>query len=237
MVTLIKPTAGDTNWADKINGNWTSIENELSGYRKRFWAQVLASTGTGVQVFGSGAVTTEGSVVQTRDSDLLYYKYTTAAVANSDAGWYLPDRVETRREWNPALTVVLKSGSLDLQPRIWVGLFSGDPMGSATPSLHYAAFRYDFNYDNEGWYALTDDGSGTPTITGRLFDSAFNTKLTLRIVMSSSDVKFYVNTGLVATHTTHLPAASQGLGPVVQLRCLSALPGDIGISKWELEQD
>ncbi len=237
MVTLNKPDAGNTNWAGQVNSNWTSIENELSGYRKRFWAQVLASTGTGVQVFGSGAVTTEGSVVQTRDSDLLYYRYTTPAVANSDAGWYLPDRIETRREWNPGFTAVLKSWVLDFQPRAWVGLFSGDPMSSATPSLHYAAFRYDFNYNNEYWYCVTDDGSGTPTISGPVADEGGNDKHIFRIVMSPTDVKFYAGSTLVATHTTHLPSASQGLGPVVQARCLNALPGDFGISKWELEQD
>jgi len=100
--------------------------------------------------------------------------------------------------------------------RAWVGLFSGGGYESnSTPLLHYAAFRFATDVDATNyWRCVTDNGSGTPTVTVTTFASTLNPATVFRITYDSvaGEVKFYIDGVLRATHTTTLPSASQLLG-------------------------
>jgi hypothetical protein len=115
----------------------------------------------------------------------------------------------TRKAWTPTFSAGVKYTLDGTQTRIWAGLFSGDPSTSNTPTVSYAAFRYSIAVDGTAfWRTVTDNGSGSPTVTTTTASIATATRYDLRIEISSSDVKFYVDEVLVSTHTTTLPGTS-----------------------------
>ncbi len=69
-------------------------------------------------------------------------------------------------------------------------------LNSATGQIRFVADPWD------SWYAETDDGTDTSTNTSV---SAIDLLRVLRIVVGTTDVKFYVNHALKATHTTNIP--------------------------------
>lgn len=49
-------------------------------------------------------------------------------------------------------------------PRVWIGLFSADPVASATPLVSYVGLRFDPDAGDTHLQLAIDNGSGTPTL-------------------------------------------------------------------------
>ena len=123
---------------------------------------------------------------------------------------------KTQLSWHPIFAGRFRTDVSDITgSRIWVGVFSADPFASATPALSYIAFRYDTGADGTAfWRCVTDNGSGSPTVTTSASSIAINTSYDLRFEVGASSVAFYVNNGAspVCTHTTTLPGSTTAMG-------------------------
>jgi hypothetical protein len=184
----------------------------------------------------AGGVTAEGTASALSDSTGTYINYASAATTNSDAGWVMGSADWLQRQLKPITHFIVKTGAnaTDIQTcRIWVGFFSGDPMASDAPSLHYAAFRYAPASDGTVyWRAVTDDGNASPTVTATTTPIAANTRYRMRIDMTdASNVLFFIDDVLVATHSTNLPGTTTNLGACAEIRTLENVAKNMRISR------
>jgi hypothetical protein len=132
----------------------------------------------------------------------------------------------TYRKWKPIYATRIRTDSAGngiTSSRIWIGVFSADPFGSATPTVHLIAFRFDTGAGDTNWQCVTDNGSGTPTVTDSAIAVAADTTYDLRFECSASDVKFYINDVLVATITTTLPTSTQAMGWQTGVKALTGV--------------
>lgn len=125
---------------------------------------------------------------------------------------------------------------------IWCGLFAAalNPDNNYLPVSHYAAFRFYTRrsstdataIDNTNfWRCVTVDGVAATTTTTTQSIAA-DTRYKLRIKLTSTNVLFYINDVLVATHTTNLPGATQNLTWRTSVTNLNAAAQDIRISRF-----
>jgi len=206
------------------NGGGGTPATDLSTSRPQIFSNIFFASkqpdggNGGWSIFNmSGSFGNTGSTTHQLDSDGFWNVYQGTWGANT-AGQINTPYSMTRLDWKPIFGATIKTAaSIASGTRIFVGLFSATPLGhpgSATPSLHYVAFRYDTGADGTAnWRCVSDNASGSPTVTDSGVTIAASTKYLLRIeVVSTSSVKFYINDTLVATHTTTLPTSSQNLG-------------------------
>lgn len=193
------------------------------------WMADPGSTGVSNYTGFSLGSSVGGTRTNADDNDGFWVKFETASASTSDVT-YLDFNIGSpvyKRSFLPDLTYRVKSGPVVTNIRWWVGMFSGDPSGSGAPTnKDFAAFRYDTGVDGTAfWRCVTDDqpnAVSSPTTTTTGVAIAVDTLYNLRIDMDASAVRFYINSALVATHTTNLPALNTGLAPRCELTNLSA---------------
>lgn len=181
---------------------------------------------------GHTGVTTVGTAAAAMETEGPYLAFASAATLNSDAGFRSGDPV-AQRGWSSIYRAKIRTGAAITVVRYWVGLFASTPMASATPAIHLAGFRYDTAADGTAfWRCVTDNGSGSPTVTTTSAAVAVDTAYRFKIELGASDVKFYVDGTLVATHTTTLPTSTTSLSAYQQLRTLEAVAKTIKINRF-----
>ena len=177
---------------------------------------------------------TAGTVATSDDADGPFNNHPTAATLNQISG-VLSAFTVVRRDWLPTFVARVKTDATFTSQRYWAGLMSADLGLVSTPTTqHVAAFRYDqtASIDTTAfWRCVTHSGTGSPTVTITTIPIAANTAYNLRIMCSSSDVKFYINDVLAATHTTTLPTATQLLGIGLLTTTLTA-----AIRNWKINR-
>lgn len=189
-----------------------------------------------VSVAGMGGQTTTGTQanIDFNDGSGLWLRYASAGAVNDDAGWSPNAYTHTTRRSEPIYELPMAPGNSIADVRFWMGLFSADPMGSATPAISYAAFRYDTVADGTVfWRAVTDDGGGAPTVTATTVAVATTTPHRFKIIMDTgaANVRFYIDEVLVATHTTDLPPLDTLLAHHEEVRALAAVAKQIHLMK------
>lgn len=213
-----------------------------AGRARRFWSiqQNSGLTSTNNSGFLT-APTVNGTSSVTHDTDGQWLNYATASIIDRDGGWISSNFNQVQRQNGPIFGIVLKTGSVlaDIQnARIWAGLFSATPMAAAMPAIHLAGFRYDTTVDGTAFWRCVTNNGGAGTITTTLVAVAPNTKYELMVDMADqSNVKFYINGALVATHTATLPGATQNLGHQEQLRTLAAAAKNVKLSRVFMEHN
>lgn len=178
------------------------------------------------------------SLVNVNTGEGQFIQYLSAASAGSNGGVIAPTFDQTRFIYRPVIDFAVRDPATITSGRWWVGVFSGDPMGSATPALHYMGFRFDTAVDGTTWRAVTDNGSGTPTVTDTTVTFTATTSFRLRIVVdgAGADVRFYINGILRATHTTTLPTSTQDLGYCAQVQTSNATAKGIRFGRLYIGQ-
>jgi len=153
-----------------------------------------------------------------------FNEYSTGAAINGDAGVTGSPFVHTQRQFNPIFSAAFRTGALVTTVRFWIGLFSADPMASATPAVHLMGFRFDTGVDGTTWRAVTDNASGVPTVTDTTVTVSASTNYLLQVVANpaATSVLFFIDGVLRATHAATLPTATQDLGLNVQVRNIVA---------------
>lgn len=195
-------------------------------YTKREMQCLVNPTGTSPTNLGFLATPlTESTNSSQPDADGPWLGHHTASTTNDWSG-VNGAYTSCRRDWFPELVMRIKMGDsasiLVTTVRYWMGLFSADPRASATPTAHYAAFRYDTVADGTAfWRAVTDNGSGTPTVVTTDAPVAGDLVQTLRIKLNATQALFYVDDVLKATITTTLPTSTQLLGPGLRVQTLA----------------
>lgn len=204
----------------------------------RFLRTMYFNAGTQTAaVMGMATQTSIGTQANIHTTDAgEYLRYTSSGVIDTDAGWS-PDAYDhTRRRYDPIWEAGVMAATTQTNTRVWFGMFSGDPMASATPALHYAAFRYDTATDGTAfWRCCTDDGVGAPTVTVTTVGYTALVGHRLKIVMdslaSTPAVRFYIDDVLVATHTTDLPGIDTDLAHHEELRDTAGAARQIHVNK------
>jgi hypothetical protein len=116
---------------------------------------------------------------------------------------------------------------------IWVGLASSI---APTSGFNTILFR---STDGGNWFAVTGNGTETATDTG--VAAAANTYHNLKFVVSSdgTEVNFYIDGVLVATHTTNIPTTA--MTHIISVNRSSATGTDVAIRvdyvMWEMKFD
>lgn len=152
--------------------------------------------------------------------------------------------------WKPLLTTTIKTDASVANVRIWCGWFSANTLAAVadvtSPALHGGGFRYDTGADTGAtcsgsvatcWRTWSNDGgadAGTvtiPTLADALITAS--TKYVLQMDMSSgTDIKYFINGGLVATHTTNLPTATTNLAWMCGVSTLTSAQRALKVSSF-----
>jgi hypothetical protein len=219
----------------------TAAANALNGVLfQDVWSsnrgmQVLANTaGTTFTTTGFSAAATVTSGVAAANADAAWgpaVRISTTTTSGNVASLVTPNCAQTR--WAPEFGTLIAIPTITSQ-RSWIGLFSGDPSGSATPSVHLAAFRYDTGADGTAfWRCVTAAGTATQTVTTTTVAVTAGTAYRLRIEVNAiaTSIKFYINDILVGTHTTNLPTTTTSLAARESITTLSAASRTMDISR------
>lgn len=152
--------------------------------------------------------------------------YNTEATLGDDAGWDLglTNPFMLRTNWAPmSIEWRIQTGATLTSVLFWVGCFVSTPMASPDPSLDGFGFRYDTGADLTAfWRCWSNDGPSTGTTTTTTVAITAHTAYTFRVdVVSTTEMRFYIDNVLVATHTTNLPTATTDLIPQCKVRALA----------------
>ena len=151
--------------------------------------------------------------------------YSTIVIPGIDAGWISPSFDVTRREFNCRFEACFFHNT-PTASRTWIGLFSGDPMGSPNPAgLHLAALRHDTSVGDTTWKFCVKDGSTLTVVDSGLAATAGGWYI--KIDMNDFDLNVQFSIGgmgrTIAPTTFQVPAvpgSSQNLGYCFQTRNL-----------------
>jgi hypothetical protein len=165
------------------------------------------------------------TVVNVTTGEGQFIQYLSAAIAGSNGGVVATAFNQTQRIYEPIYDLGIRTPATITNGRWWFGLFSGDPMGSATPALHYMGFRFDTAVDGTTFRCVTDDGSGVPTVTNSTVTFVGTTSFRLRIIVNAGagTIRFFINGTERAVHTTTLPGATTDLGHCQQCQTSDAV--------------
>ena len=197
---------------------------DLSKYTA--WAQVNSGTFLVCAAFTPTATfNTSASFV---DATGQYLEIATSTSTNNVASVNnLGDALYVYQNFD--LTMVMKIGpnAADLTDvRIWQGVFNGDPTLSSTPGLigtNAVGFRYSTSVGDTVWNAYTGDGA-SQKVTATTVTPTVDTRYVFRIVaVSISQIDFYINGTLVASHTASIPTGSIAMGVKQTLTTLITL--------------
>lgn len=143
---------------------------------------------------------------------------------------------------NPAFSASFIPRSSVASVRYWVGLFASTPMGSATPAVELAGFRYDTGAGDAGWKAFTRDGATMTQVGSTLSAPVVDTRENMLIVVrdAGAAIEFWRGTGryengdalaLVGVATANLPTTSTSLFWRVQVRLLSSAAKGLAVAR------
>lgn len=158
-----------------------------------------------------------------------YIKYTSSTVINSAAGWASANAGSYRKD-KYRQTFVFKTPADLTSSRIWVGCFSGNPMGSDTPAVHLAALRASSSASDAN-FALCVSDAVTPNVLPSDVPIVPLTRYVAVVDMSvAGEISFYLDQLYKGTLTSNLPDATTPLVPIAQNRNLVAASREFHIS-------
>lgn len=191
-----------------------------------FWADATQLPATGFVGSGQATVTitTPGAAVNPfSDATGTYCEVSTSNVSGNAAGIvaFFTGRYDniTRFTWIVKTPVTLTS------LRIWIGLNgNGNSQfnDADSPDNQSIAFRYSTVAADTNWQCFTRTTVNTQVDSGVVVSS--DTRYVFEVVVTTSQVQFYINGTLVATSTTNIPTASTtpGLAATVRTQTTAA---------------
>lgn len=195
----------------------------------------MVASGSTTLVSSGITPSASGSTAASTDDDGVWITYTSSASSNTEAG-VRDGAVVTRRAHSPTWVTKIKLGATITNVRVVCGLASGipttTPYNGDTEAIHAAHFRFSTAAGDTNWKAVTNNGSGSPTVTDTGVAASASTAYKFKVVLSASDVKFYINDALVATNTTTLPGTSTDMYGWSILRTLNAAAKDFKFNRY-----
>lgn len=178
-----------------------------------------ASTLVTVNTEGTTLVPTlDGTETSVNDDGGRWINHATTTIANSLGGWSSATFTHLQTQFEPTITMVIKTGpnAADVDATkvaMRHGVGASDLFTSTSNSAHFA-----FGGTDTTLYCRSVDSGGTAESTNSTITLAANTKYVLKIKMTATSIKFYVNGVLRATHSTNLPTSTQGLNYTMHIR-------------------
>jgi hypothetical protein len=179
------------------------------------WQAIAGATTlstVGQSTIGMPAPTVRGTPANADNGSGALIAYPTTGVNNNVAG-INSAAAAYRATWLPSVAFVGRFGALITNYRLWVGLFSADPSGSATAPAHTAGFRFDTGAGDTTFKAVTKDATTATVLeTGYVpqADGQFNLGIELAGVVGVAPQRanFYINRVKVQTTTLTLPVSA-----------------------------
>lgn len=234
-----------TSMSRVLTGRSSELSDPLGiGANKRRWWIIQQNAGlTTIRLEGVlAAPTVTGTPALLNTTTGQFIQYTTAAVLNSNAGWNVASSQQTRRNYNPRYSAIIRTGGDITSIRFWIGLFSANPMASSNPAIEAMAFRYDTGVDGTAfWRIFSNIGPGavgvvTVTTVPVTIDTIY--RFAIECAPGQGRATYYINDVSLFTETNiSLPPGSQQLGHVEQCRTLDANAKVISISKVACDQN
>lgn len=191
-----------------------------------------------LDIFGTGAITFNGSVVV---NPVLnqgeFVTYSSAAAVNSDGGFNFPMGSQFITQ-NPYWMAMVRTGAAITGIRIWIGMFSGDPMASDTLSPNSIGFRFSTSAGDSSWAIMQRGAVSTDSsIIGAAV--AANTTYYLGLYRDTTSAQFFfvlVTGGVrsVIALGPNVPAPAGGVLAVIQARNLLGVAVSLNISQLTL---
>ena len=225
-----------------MNGHINSSDSPGAGGYRNQWTILNNYQSTTVASIGPApALTQNGAVSGSVGSAFNGNVYTSAAVANSDAGWITALDFSTNHSFS--LGFVFRLGSDITNVRFWIGAFNASPMGSSTP-LEAVGFRYDTSVDGTTFWRAYSAGAVSSNLVTTTIPVVANGTYFARIDETLSggstpicylsiqeiDVNNNALIGNVATFSTNLPSGGANLLANMQVRTLVAVAKSIDLT-------
>lgn len=191
----------------------------------RFWLiQQDAGLTSLSQVGFSTAPTVNGTPSVQNLQTAQFVRYTSAAAGSALAGLLSSAFTQTRLNFRPSYKAIVRTGPSVTEVRYWIGLFASDPMGSSDPAIDGMGFRYDTGVDGTAfWRAWSNSGAGSEVTATSVAVTADTTYVfTIEISHDGSEIFFFINDLLVASHSSSIPGGAVDLGHVESLITLSS---------------
>ena len=187
-------------------------------------------------IFNSSTATTAGTASLLQVTDGEYIRYATAATVNNFAGWNTTGTLRlTQLQWQPILTVVMRTDTSITNARYWAGWFSADPTITESP-LNSMGFCYSTAVDGTIFWRTYTSNATLTTRTVTTLSVAPSTRYVLQVdATNQASIKFYINNVLVNTHTTTIPVNTTPLDYYCRVTTLTATITAISISKIHYE--
>jgi hypothetical protein len=142
-----------------------------------------------------------------------------------------------RGDWNWDFEVIAAAGGTITSVRYWIGLFSSAPSGSDDPSgVTGAGFHFN-PASSANWRAWSNDGSSTGAFTDTNVVVATTSTTRFRLRSDATNIQFYINDVLVATHSSQHPSASLYHEPSAYCTTLSAATRSIRVGRFSVAHD
>lgn len=173
-----------------------------------------ASSSTAMNGVGLANASVTGAVVSADDDDGPWNSIRTSTTDNNNAS--ASDTSGTsaqfRQAWLPDMMFLVKTEGTVTDIAYYVGVVSSTSMARANSEIG-AYFTYDTDTaETAFWRCFSANNTGAQELTATSVAIAADTIYRLRIKLLNTNVEFYINDVLVATHTTRVPSASQALG-------------------------
>lgn len=226
----------------KVYGfNW-NLDNG-SGTPTSVWSIFGQSTAGGLtNVWNYDAISgSSGSHATSGDANGLFEQYTTGTASGNHYGVTTVQASETQYQYSPKMWGYGEIGSTITSYRLYTGLGSGltDIINNnGTTSGKGAFLRYDSALDGTTYHLVTFDNSGTSTSVDTgvtvVAGGAFYFELD---ETNPSSITLSVNGSAPVSSSTHLPAATQNVGPYFLVETLTTAARTAKLSSILISQN
>lgn len=225
-------------------GNASEISIPHPVFNKKLgWGNILQPTSTTFTAVGINAPTAVGTATASPQTDAMYVNYASTAAINAQAGHNL-SAVQTRGNWQPRFSTVVRTDAAVTNQRIWSGLTSATltavqvNTSSTASATSFVAVGYDTSGvgDNTNWVCCSGSGANySCTSTG--VPVAASTSYSISVDWSSAATLRCTVNGTSVTRSTLLPATTTNLAIYnAATRLVTATALNHKISKYALEQ-
>ncbi len=212
--------------------------------RRLGYGLILQPTSTAFTGVGMNAATTVGTATASPQTDLMYLNYASAAAINSQAGHAL-SAVQTRGNWGPKYTAIVRTEAAVTNRRIWAGLTSATMpaiqvnTASTASAVSFAAIGYDTTGvgDNTNFVCCSGNGVNYSCTTTGVAVAA-STVYTLTVDWSTAGTLVCSVNGTSVSRSTLLPALTTNLAIYnASTRLTAAGALNYLIARYSLEQN
>lgn len=197
--------SGNTGWLPSAKAPRRRMRRDINTYEGASLATSFVVAG-----FQNGPTITASSTANADATSGSYLQHNTSSSSSNVASVVAGTNSGVRMDWQPDLSMGIRTPATITSIRQWYGLFDGAPSASDDPAVNGFGFRFSTNASDTNWQAWSNDGASTGTVTDTGVAYNANTGHDLRCIVNSAftAIDFYIDGAWVARHTTNIPAST-----------------------------